>query len=211
MCPCFPGDIKDRCLWFPRMSWEFPLEFVEPQTKIRIPRAGFGGAAHGGAAGRGGDGQDGTLTGRLAQNTALPLHFPEHRRNPPLACPWEHGQRGSHVNRWGKKPRVYQQFIRGVTSALRSWLLTSGPLPICLCKPFSCKACPGFLYIVLFSFPDMPCMKVVESNPDIPRAGRVGAHGGAAGRSRAGRAADRTVRPGDGHPSYLPRHRIHIF
>ena len=25
---------------------------------------------------------------------------------------------------------------------VRSWMLTSVPTPICLCKPFSCKACP---------------------------------------------------------------------
>ena len=30
-------------------------------------------------------------------------------------------------------------------------------------------------------------------NPDIPRAGRVGAHGGVAGRGRAGLDANRTV------------------
>ena len=33
--------------------------------------------------------------------------------------------------------------ISGTASALRSWLLTRVPMPICLCKPFSCKACPG--------------------------------------------------------------------
>ena len=32
-------------------------------------------------------------------------------------------------------------------------------------------------------------------NPDIPRADRVGAHGGAAERARAGLGANRTVRP----------------
>ena len=37
---------------------------------------------------------------------------------------------------------VYPRFITGTTSAFSSWLLTSGPTP-CLCKPFSCKACPG--------------------------------------------------------------------
>ena len=26
---------------------------------------------------------------------------------------------------------------------LCSWLLTIEPAPICFCKPFSCKACPG--------------------------------------------------------------------
>ena len=37
-------------------------------------------------------------------------------------------------------------------------------------------------------------------NPDIPRAGRVGAHGWAAGRGRAGREADRTVCSGNKRP-----------
>ena len=35
--------------------------------------------------------------------------------------------------------------INGTRSVLSFWLLTSGPTPICLCKPFSCKACPGTL------------------------------------------------------------------
>ena len=38
-----------------------------------IPRAGRGRAAHGGAAGAGGAGQDGTPTGRVAQETTDPL------------------------------------------------------------------------------------------------------------------------------------------
>ena len=38
---------------------------------------------------------------------------------------------------------VYQRFITGASSALSSWLQTNGPTPICLCKPFSYKACPG--------------------------------------------------------------------
>ena len=38
---------------------------------------------------------------------------------------------------------VYPQFINGTTRPLRCWLLTSVPTPICLCKPFSCKACLG--------------------------------------------------------------------
>ena len=38
---------------------------------------------------------------------------------------------------------VYQQFISGTRSALFSWLPNSGTTPFCLCKPFSCKACPG--------------------------------------------------------------------
>ena len=38
-----------------------------------IPQAGRGGAAHGGAAGPGRAGQDGTPTGRFAQETTVPL------------------------------------------------------------------------------------------------------------------------------------------
>ena len=38
---------------------------------------------------------------------------------------------------------VHPRFISGTRHAPCSWLLTSVPTPICLCKPFSCKACPG--------------------------------------------------------------------
>ena len=31
----------------------------------------------------------------------------------------------------------------GSVRTRRRWLLTSGPAPFCLCKPFSCKACSG--------------------------------------------------------------------
>ena len=41
---------------------------------------------------------------------------------------------------------VYPRFISGTRSALSSWLLTSGPTLFCLCKPFSCKACPGIIF-----------------------------------------------------------------
>ena len=42
-------------------------------------------------------------------------------------------------------------------------------------------------------------------NPDIPRVGRVGAHGGTTRRGRAGLDANKTVRPGD-LSSPKPRH-----
>ena len=38
---------------------------------------------------------------------------------------------------------IYLRFITATASALRCWLLTSVPTPICLCKAFSRKACPG--------------------------------------------------------------------
>ena len=43
----------------------------------------------------------------------------------------------------GGSSAVHPQLINETRSALCSWLLTSGPTPICLCEPFSCKACPG--------------------------------------------------------------------
>ena len=101
---------------------------------------------------------------------------------------------------------VYPRFITGTASALRCWLLTSVPTPICLCKPFSCKACPGN--------PEARTSEILCTcriqNPDIPRAGRVGAPGGATGRGRARLGADRTSRPGNKGPLYLPRHRLNV-
>ena len=86
---------------------------------------------------------------------------------------------------------VYPRFISGTASALRSWLLTSVPTPICLCKPFSCKACLGTSNICRIR------------NPDIPRASLVGAHGGVAGRGRAGLDANRIVGLGNNLPRTL--------
>ena len=131
---------------------------------------------------------------------------------------------------------VYPRFITGTASALRCWLLTSVPTPICRCKPFSCKACLGKFHrslhrksVVSTSFQKheqtksylnrrrnktsggppvyqrfingtrsalcswLPnngttpiCLRTCHiQNPDIPRASRVAAPGGAAGRGRA--------------------------
>ena len=43
----------------------------------------------------------------------------------------------------GTRWPVDDRLTTRTTAALRSWLLTSGPTPYCLCKPFSCKTCPG--------------------------------------------------------------------
>ena len=58
----------------------------------------------------------------------------------------------------------------------------------------------------------MPTIKLTcrVQNPDIPRAGRVEAHGGVAGRGRAGLDANRTVRLGDNPSSYPPKHRRNV-
>ena len=108
--------------------------------------------------------------------------------------------------------------------------MTSGPTPFCRCKLFSRKACPGNTsqHITLWQTTSHHTTSYhitaqhstsqhITSHhtcrfqtPDIPRSGRVGAHGGAAGRGWAERDADRTVRPGDKRPWYPPRHRIHF-
>ena len=62
----------------------------------------------------------------------------------------------------------------------------------------------------------MSCMKKTDAtiarisitcrvqNPDIPQAGRVGAHGGVVGQGRAGLFANRTVRLGHNPPPHSP-------
>ena len=47
-------------------------------------------------------------------------------------------------------------------------------------------------------------------NPGIPWAGRVGAHGGVAGRGRAAQDAKIIVRLGDERPSHPPRGRRYV-
>ena len=97
------------------------------------------GCAHGGAAGRAGPGR----TER--RRNGSPREEPSsdalaNQRQTLWTSLRKHEQRKSYVNRWGEQnPR----FISGTRSALCSWLLASVPTPICLCKPFSCRACPG--------------------------------------------------------------------
>ena len=75
-----------------------------------IPRAGWDGAAH-----LGGDGQDGTTTGRFAQETTDLLTSQTIEEIPPGRVP------GSTNNR-----RI---LIRGTTATLRPWMLNSRPSP----------------------------------------------------------------------------------
>ena len=105
-----------------------------------IPRSGRGGAAHGGA-GRGGAGQDTGRTVRRGGNS--PPCLPEHRRQLPWRFLRKHEQNKMYVNQKRSTTSVDKRFLSRTMAALRSWLLTNGPSPICLCKPFSCKACPG--------------------------------------------------------------------
>ena len=92
---------------------------------------------------------------------------------------------------------VYPRFISATRSAICSWLLTSVPTPICLCKPV-------FIYTA--------CTNLSNQNPNITQTSRVGAHGGVAGRGHAELDANRTVHLGDEAPSYsskaLKRRRL---
>ena len=120
-----------------------------------IPQAGRGGAAHGEAAGRSGAGQDGTPTGRSAQETTVSLALQASRasKTTVLNDPWE-----ARANEVLCKPveEHDNRLTRGTTAALRSWLLTSGPSPICLCKPFSRKAYPAIVLDGMNSRAEIP-------------------------------------------------------
>ena len=55
------------------------------------------------------------------------------------------------------------------------------------------------------------CLKTCRvQNPDIPRMGRIGAHGGVAKRGGAELFANRTVRLGNNPSSHFPKHEKHI-
>ena len=66
--------------------------------------------------------------------------------------------------------------------------------------------CPTFIYRH-FQTVKSTCR---IQNPDIPRAGRVGAPGGAAGRGRAKLGANKIIRPGNKSPPHTPRHRRNV-
>ena len=78
-------------------------------------------------------------------------------------------------------------------------------------KRFVSGLSPGRDALLLFRCPLIERRLLVSTcrtqSPNIQRAGRVGAHGGAAGRRRSRLGADRTVRPGDKRPSHPPMHR----
>ena len=135
----------------------FPSAVVIRNLSNPKPGHTTGGLIRGGARREGGSGRR-----RAAQDADGTIHPGDNRPSYPSddaritfwACLWKHEQRKSYLNRWGpmeeQNPRltrgssaVYPRFINGTRSALRSLLLTGVPTPICLCKPFSCKACPG--------------------------------------------------------------------
>ena len=98
------------------------------------------GARRGGGAGSGSTGcqqscssrKQASLVPSKASKTRRLNDFPEARTSEILCKP-----------NAGTKSPVDNRFVTGTRSALRCWLLTSGPTPFCLCEPFSCKAYPG--------------------------------------------------------------------
>ena len=110
---------------------EIIYESVEPKSWIlRASRNGRCTAGRGGA----GRGRSGLRRSVRPRNNHSPCAL-THRERP---CR-KHEQNKSFVNRW----RNTTSDLPGTASALRFWLLIIGPTPICLCKPFLCKACPG--------------------------------------------------------------------
>ena len=138
-----------------RPSHHSKCRLIFNTCRVRTPDIsppGRGGAAHSEAAGRYEARQDGT-PGRFAQETTAPRApqgiednwlnvFSEARTNEILCKPME-----EHDNRLTQGLyAVDNRFIREATAALCSKLLTRVPTPICLCKPFSGKACSGKLF-----------------------------------------------------------------
>ena len=124
----------------------------------------------------GGVGQDWMPTELFAQETSLPRTLQSIEDTSPCP-PRSTNKRNPMQTDGGTKPAVDNRFIRRTRSPLCSWLLTRVSTSFCLCKPFTCKACPGMMF-------NMTCR---IQNPDTPRAGRVGAaHGGATGQRGAG-------------------------
>ena len=61
----------------------------------------------------------------------------------------------------------------------------------------------------MYGYPDISLMKYSTcriQNSDIPRAGRIEAHGGVAGQGRAELFANRTVRLENNPSSHFPKH-----
>ena len=120
--------------------------FVESKT-----RTYHGGVGSGRTAGwRGGVGQDWMPRELFAQETSLPRPFQSIADTAPERHPRRTDKRNPIQTDGGTKSPVdsrfitgssggHPRFISGTRNALSSWLLTSVPSPICLCKPFSCK------------------------------------------------------------------------
>ena len=129
------------------------------------------GARRGGGAGSGRTGCQQNYSPRRQASLVPPKASKKRRFN---VSP-EARQAKSYVNRWRNKitgwPTVHLRLI--------ILLLTSGPAPFCLCKPFSC--------FMQGMFGNFSILNIRFQSPGIPRAGRVeAAHGGVAGQGGAG-------------------------
>ena len=157
--PRASGTVDILCPWFIRVSESaasikhplFVLNTLEPVKSTTRTGTGRVGSARRRA--------DGVAWQCWAEQSAdIPVAFGAKRRSGPQAqCKTIFLNISSHTqtrnpmetDKGTKHPvadwfsAVYPQFIIETASALRCWLLTSVPTPICLCKPFSCKACPG--------------------------------------------------------------------
>ena len=88
-----------------------------------IPRAGRYGAAHGGTARPGGDGQHRTpTTGLFAQEITNTL-IPRRGKNDFLGVFWKNEQWKPYVNRWRKKTAVDPRLITGLTAGRKALFL----------------------------------------------------------------------------------------
>ena len=115
------------------------LKPVQPKTQTYH---GQDGSEHT-AGRRGGARQDGTATGQCAQDTNVPLTPGGIEDTSPERISRGTKKRNLMQTDGGTQRAVDPRYICGTRCALCSWLLTSGPTPCCLCKPLSCKACPG--------------------------------------------------------------------
>ena len=101
-----------------------------------IPQASRYGAAHGGTAGPGRDGQHRTPTGRFAQEKNAPLTFQEMEKQFPGRASGGTNKGNPVQTDGGTKQGVDPRFISRTRSAVCSWILTSVLLPFRPSKPF---------------------------------------------------------------------------
>ena len=145
-----------------------------------------GGEAESGRTGRGQDSshrRQASLVPSKASKTRRLNTSPEARASETLLRPME-----EHKERLTSSlPAFDTWFIIKTRSPLCSWLLTSGPTLFCLCKRFSCKACPRLLSNANHLVVPFETCRV--QNPDTQRAGRVGT---AQGGRRGGATLSRT-------------------
>ena len=206
-----PLGIYSNCFW--PQTFNF-LCFAKNTIRLSSPKPGHttggsgrGGARRDGGAGRERSGWDADESVRPEYNR--PSYPSDDRREKPLGVTLEARTKGTLCKPKGEQNpqlnRIHQRSIRGTTAALRSWLLTTVPMPICLCKPLSCKASPGIMDLARgsFSLVHVPvnayqgsCHMIIHlnnylSNPK-PRYTTGGARrggtrrGGGAGQERAG-------------------------